>query len=736
DALGISNISGLQTALDAKVDLSVYTPKISTIETAITNINTLLASDDTTLDELQEIVDFIKTNKTTLDALGISNISGLQTALDAKEPALGNPAADDYVLKSTMAGVRSWGVPTGSTLDLSDYQVTWNDPADQTLVKAYATDTQSGAGSLLMDLGIDAAPMFRIGKTGDVYTYDSHTDGSNWSRGYLSADSDVLTIGMEGLGSGDVAKTIEFNCGNAYSGLEYSETDDFTSVLTFKRPSSGLAQGIIQSKSSALILSPSDLSATWSKLTLHGDYVEIDSQPSAVNDTDYVTYFGANPSATGVSRTLQADRNYNRSRAGTAFRFIGGDAYDSGAVDRDGGDAILSGGAPANSGEYGTIIAQDFGSFDIMATAGQKVNIYDSFTDDSNYSRGYISTDTDVLKIGMEGIGSGDTDKTIEFDLNTDFSPIKYEIPSSSAVRIQGYRPDTGAINGSIEFVNGLQLSFSDQDTSRAMISLWDTTIILDPRFTVPSGQEHFVALGGNIGDDNITRTLIADFNISRNRDGNHLKLSGGRALDSGVVDRDGGNVVLSGGAPANSGEYGNIIAQNLRIVDPSIAGALWLDNGVPAVSGSSTTYNAYGAISVEGNAIATTIAAASTDFTNKVQVTIFDTDSVANKVTPDHTNNHITISTDGNYEVYAPSVSFYGAGGRTYSFAIFINNGTTQIGPRTSRKLGAGGDVGALPVSALATLTAGDTVELWVQNEDNAGDLTVQDASLCVKGL
>lgn len=52
----------------------------------IDNIVTLLASDDTTLDELQEIVDFIKQNKTTLDTLGISNIAGLANALNAKAP--------------------------------------------------------------------------------------------------------------------------------------------------------------------------------------------------------------------------------------------------------------------------------------------------------------------------------------------------------------------------------------------------------------------------------------------------------------------------------------------------------------------------------------------------------------------------------------------------------------------------------------------------------------------------
>lgn len=42
----------------------------------------LLSSDDTALDDIQELVDFIKVNKATLDTLSIGNIAGLQTALD------------------------------------------------------------------------------------------------------------------------------------------------------------------------------------------------------------------------------------------------------------------------------------------------------------------------------------------------------------------------------------------------------------------------------------------------------------------------------------------------------------------------------------------------------------------------------------------------------------------------------------------------------------------------------
>ena len=38
----------------------------------------------------------------------ISDVNGLQAALDAKEDGLGNPATDGFVLSSTIAGVRSW----------------------------------------------------------------------------------------------------------------------------------------------------------------------------------------------------------------------------------------------------------------------------------------------------------------------------------------------------------------------------------------------------------------------------------------------------------------------------------------------------------------------------------------------------------------------------------------------------------------------------------------------------
>ncbi len=91
-----------QLALNTKINISDTVDNLTSTETNkplsanqgnvlkgfIDNINTLLSSDDTTLDELQEIVEFIKINKTTLDSLGITNIAGLETALNNKQDVL------------------------------------------------------------------------------------------------------------------------------------------------------------------------------------------------------------------------------------------------------------------------------------------------------------------------------------------------------------------------------------------------------------------------------------------------------------------------------------------------------------------------------------------------------------------------------------------------------------------------------------------------------------------------
>lgn len=80
--VNIADIKNNLISIDTNKPLSAYQGKV--LKDYIDHINTILTSSDTSLDELQEIVTFIKANKATLDALGISNIFGLQVALDAK----------------------------------------------------------------------------------------------------------------------------------------------------------------------------------------------------------------------------------------------------------------------------------------------------------------------------------------------------------------------------------------------------------------------------------------------------------------------------------------------------------------------------------------------------------------------------------------------------------------------------------------------------------------------------
>nr|DAF51650.1 MAG TPA: hypothetical protein [Siphoviridae sp. ct3ka12] len=82
-----TKLEGLQN-----VDISQLLPKGGYTGTAqnlkelIDNIMRILQSPDTELDELREIVAFIKQNKRTLDTLGIDNIAGLRDALNGKSP--------------------------------------------------------------------------------------------------------------------------------------------------------------------------------------------------------------------------------------------------------------------------------------------------------------------------------------------------------------------------------------------------------------------------------------------------------------------------------------------------------------------------------------------------------------------------------------------------------------------------------------------------------------------------
>jgi len=137
----------------------------------------------------------------------------------------------------------------------------------------------------------------------------------------------------------------------------------------------------------------------------------------------------------------------------------------------------------------------------------------------------------------------------------------------------------------------------------------------------------------------------------------------------------------------------------------------------------------------IYANDVADTITITNSGIANKVQVTSFAVDGLSNNTTPDHTNDHITITIAGMYlcTVSISASSAGGGGADQFGLSVWKNNGNTEFANlHTHRKLaGGGGDTGSLSMSGIIDLAVADTIEVWCWNEDSADDLVVGDATL-----
>lgn len=137
----------------------------------------------------------------------------------------------------------------------------------------------------------------------------------------------------------------------------------------------------------------------------------------------------------------------------------------------------------------------------------------------------------------------------------------------------------------------------------------------------------------------------------------------------------------------------------------------------------------AYGEITAESNSTQTAIAVAGTP----VQVTIFDTNGESNNTTPDHTNDHITITKAGVYSIVVSATinSITGVGSKL-EIMCKKNNGASDILVHMDRNVGGGGsESGVISMSGAARLAVNDTVEIWIENETNTQNYVVEDISL-----
>lgn len=113
--------------------------------------------------------------------------------------------------------------------------------------------------------------------------------------------------------------------------------------------------------------------------------------------------------------------------------------------------------------------------------------------------------------------------------------------------------------------------------------------------------------------------------------------------------------------------------------------------------------------------------------------ITAWTSNGPASGATPDHTIDEIQADVAGKYFVDV-SLSFSGSASSTYLLEIYKNGVAT--GFQAKRKLGTGGDVGAVGFHGIIALAATDDVKVYQSSTDGGTAMTVTDGQLSIVRL
>ena len=140
-----------------------------------------------------------------------------------------------------------------------------------------------------------------------------------------------------------------------------------------------------------------------------------------------------------------------------------------------------------------------------------------------------------------------------------------------------------------------------------------------------------------------------------------------------------------------------------------------------------------FGEISYHDGGFNVVLAAQDTDY----QVVGFNADGESNgDVTPDQTNDHITVGEAGRYLI-SYSASIRSAASNVYDFEVKYNNGTTGLANScTHRSTTVANKLGVIATTFIADLPASATIEMWVSRADGgavAKTITIEQINLNV---
>lgn len=140
------------------------------------------------------------------------------------------------------------------------------------------------------------------------------------------------------------------------------------------------------------------------------------------------------------------------------------------------------------------------------------------------------------------------------------------------------------------------------------------------------------------------------------------------------------------------------------------------------------------------GADVASTLTITTAGKGNKVQVTAFAVNGPSSaSVTPDHTNDHQTVTVAGDYEIDV-ALAVDSDTGTAFSggFSVYKNNGATEIPTAHAHHdfASGGGEEATIILSGIATLAVNDTIEVWGWNEDNTTNMVISSISMKLKQI
>ena len=224
-----------------------YTGTSQDLKNSIDLINAVLTSDESTLDELQEIVDFIQQNKSDLDNLTISNIAGLQNALDGKLDLTGGIINGElvvqgaYIKASGGLDMDSRSIINGGNSDFTSIKIGANNTIADAGNNGLSLTTQYGGQDLTMYMGHIGSNFwgFQLPLTGAKFGFLDDVYFFNSTRLYMQGGDIDLSSGNITLSNGSVTATNFIGDGSQLtnlpipslpSNLAYKDVDNIFSV--------------------------------------------------------------------------------------------------------------------------------------------------------------------------------------------------------------------------------------------------------------------------------------------------------------------------------------------------------------------------------------------------------------------------------------------------------------------------------------------------------------------------